>query len=176
MDLKKLLRSRRAQVAGAVGAAGVAAVVWYRGRKAAAAPTVAGSSDSSSSPGTVAGGFPDTSGSDQAAVLGNNIGSLDDALAGFAKSIGDIQKQLASMQPQHATNGSTPPIVAPKPVTLPKARTVTVTRFDPRRPSWSSTLSGIAGHEHTSVGALLRLNPSIKDPDVIRTGSSVRVA
>jgi LysM repeat protein len=179
-------RAQQARPGGRVGVAGVAGIVWYRGKKAAGGTAPAASSDSSGSDGTtVAGGFPNTSGSDAAAILGNNVGALDDALAGFQKSISDIQGQLAGMQPTHPTNGTTPPIPLPKPRPItgggvitpaPKTRSVPVVAFNSSHPAWNSTLSGIAAHEHTTVPALLKLNPSIKNANVIRTGSSVRVA
>ena len=44
-----------------------------------------------------------------------------------------------------------------------------------RGSNWASTLSTIAGHYHTSVSNLLKLNPSIKNPNVIHTGQKIRV-
>jgi len=41
---------------------------------------------------------------------------------------------------------------------------------------WNATLSGIAAHEHTTVERLMQLNPQISHPDLIITGSKVRVA
>jgi hypothetical protein len=40
---------------------------------------------------------------------------------------------------------------------------------------WSSTLSGIAGRYHTTVPDLLKLNPSIKNPNLVFPGEKVRV-
>ncbi len=44
-----------------------------------------------------------------------------------------------------------------------------------RGSNWTSTLSTIAGHYHTSVSNLLKLNPSIKNANVVHTGQQIRV-
>ncbi len=44
-----------------------------------------------------------------------------------------------------------------------------------QEPAWSSTLFGIAVHQRTTIAALLRLNPSISDPDLIHVGQKIRV-
>lgn len=67
------------------------------------------------------------------------------------------------------------PKPTPKPAPKPVPKYVTVARFTSKNPPWNSTLSGIAAHEHTTVAALLRLNPSIKDPDLIHPGQRIRV-
>lgn len=177
LDLKAFVNNRRVQVGAAVTAAVAGGLVWYRGRKASAAAPAAAGTGSDSSGSTVAGGFPNTSGSDLASILGDNAGSTNDALASLGKTLEQIQTELGNMQPTHPTGGTTPPIVTPKPKpATPSQRSVTVTAFSASNPAWSSTLSGIAGHEHTTVAALLKLNPSIKNANVIRTGSKVRVA
>jgi len=64
----------------------------------------------------------------------------------------------------------------PKPV--PKStnhRSVFATAYTKRNPKWSSTLSGIAQHEHTTVARLLKLNPGIKNPNIIHPGQRIIV-
>lgn len=177
MDWKKLAGNRRVQLGAAAGAVGLGGIVWYRGKKAAAAPAAAAAGTGSDSSGsTVAGGFPNTSGSDLASILGNNAGSINDSLAGFTKTLTDIETQLSNMHPPATTGGPHPPIVVPKPKPITTPRSVPVVAFSSAAPAWNSTLSGIAKHEHTTVEALMKLNPSIKNKNVIRTGSTVRVA
>lgn len=55
------------------------------------------------------------------------------------------------------------------------APTVTVAQWTAHNAPWNSTLGGIAAHYHTSVAELLKLNPSIKDPNVLHAGQKVRV-
>lgn len=40
---------------------------------------------------------------------------------------------------------------------------------------WNTTLWGIANHYHTSVQELLKLNPNIKDPNLIQPGQKIKV-
>jgi len=70
-----------------------------------------------------------------------------------------------------------PPAPAPKPKPKPKPKTTTVTvaKWTPTHTPWNSTLSGIAAHYHTTVAALLRLNPGIKNPNLIRPGQKITV-
>jgi LysM repeat protein len=56
-----------------------------------------------------------------------------------------------------------------------KTHTVTVVKFAGNPPPWNSTLSGIASHEHTTVPAILALNPSIKNANLIFPGQSIKV-
>lgn len=73
---------------------------------------------------------------------------------------------------------------APKPKPAPKPSggkgrkytTITVSRWNPHHPVWSSTLSGIAQHYHVAGGykELARLN-HIKNPNVIRPGQKIKV-
>lgn len=81
-----------------------------------------------------------------------------------------------------STPGTTTPDpapVTPAPVTpvpaAPAVRYVTVVKYTTRNPPWNSTLSGIAGHESTSVATLLKLNPSIKNANLIYPGQQIRV-
>ncbi len=55
------------------------------------------------------------------------------------------------------------------------ADTVTVVQWTAENTPWNSTLSGIAQHEHTSVAALLKLNPQIKNPNLIYPGEKIKV-
>jgi|SRR5215831_4215236 len=66
----------------------------------------------------------------------------------------------------------TPVRVPPKPAA---PVTVTVAKWTAKNTPWNSTLSGIAAHEHTTVAALMKLNPQIKNANVIQAGSKVRI-
>jgi len=71
-------------------------------------------------------------------------------------------------QPKHVT----PVKVPPKPAA---PVTVTVAKWTPANTPWNSTLSGIAAHEHTTVANLMKLNPQIKNANLIQAGSKVRI-
>lgn len=71
----------------------------------------------------------------------------------------------------------TPPVVrpAPKPAPKPAGKLYArVTRWGGSGPKWTQTLSGIAGHYHTSVSTLMKLNPGIKDADLVYAGQKIR--
>jgi LysM repeat protein len=76
---------------------------------------------------------------------------------------------------------STPATPNPANPSTPRASTpnpgyVTVGRYTSSNTAWNSTLSGIASHYKTTVSALMKLNPQIKNPNLIYTGSKVRVS
>lgn len=64
----------------------------------------------------------------------------------------------------------------PTPPAAPEPQYVQVTAYEDGNPAWTSTLSGIAEHEGTTVEALLALNPDITDADVIYPNQLVRVS
>lgn len=77
--------------------------------------------------------------------------------------------------PKPATPAPKP--ATPKPVVkpTPAAQYVTVVKYTTRNPPWNSTLLGIAKHFGTSVSNLLKLNPNIKNANLIYVGQKVRV-
>lgn len=72
----------------------------------------------------------------------------------------------------------TPTAPKPKPKTTAH-KTVTVSKFTTasaaRGSNWASTLSTIAAHEHTTVSKLMKLNPGIKNANLIHPGQKVVV-
>lgn len=64
--------------------------------------------------------------------------------------------------PHHGPPGKRPP-----PKKKPKTRTITIARGD--------TLSGLAKRYHTTVANLMKLNPSIKNPNLIYAGHKLNV-
>ena len=55
------------------------------------------------------------------------------------------------------------------------APTVTVAQWTEGSTPWNSTLSGIAAHYKTTVAELLKLNPQIKNPNLIYPGEKITV-
>jgi hypothetical protein len=126
----------------------------------------------------------------------NAISQLGSGWTQQLQGIQDSLDQLGQAPPVGGGGPSTsppqtkPPITTlpvpkpkPKPVTKPapkpSAQYVKVSKFTTasaaRGSNWASTLSTIAGHYHTSVSNLLKLNPSIKNANVIHTGQQIRV-
>lgn len=77
---------------------------------------------------------------------------------------------------------TTQPVPKPKPKPKPAAKStaayINATKFTTasaaRGSNWESTLSTIAGHYHTTVANLMKLNPSIKNANQIRAGQKIR--
>lgn len=85
---------------------------------------------------------------------------------------------------QPGTPITTQPVKKPTPRAAPKktstaASYINATKFTTasaaRGSNWKSTLSTIAAHYHTSVGNLLKLNPSIHNANNIHAGQQIRV-
>jgi LysM repeat protein len=191
MDWKSLLRNRKVQIGGLAVAAGAGAFAFYRKRAAGGASSTDAAAAGDGSTGGAAytpGAFPDTSGTDVAGFLGQYSQQLqtelDQGLAAYTQQQTDFLAALGHQgvpAPNPTPGGGTPapkpkPGGTPKPTPTPKpaASYVTVTKFSSSNPSWSSTLSGIASHEKTTVAQLLKLNPSIKNANVIQTGQKIR--
>jgi hypothetical protein len=186
VDLSSLAHDRRLQIGAVVAGAGVAGVVLLRKRLSGGGAAPASSTDTAAPP-YAPGGFPDTSGTDLASWLGNYTSNIDQELQTFAAGQQDILTALGNLggsegkPPGGVATPPKPKPIPPPAVLHPPAKppihpgTVTVTRFTTHDPAWTSTLSGIAGHEHMTVGQLLKLNPSIKNPDLVRTGQQIRI-
>lgn len=69
-----------------------------------------------------------------------------------------------------------PPKKPPMPVKHPGERFVTVVPFTSHDPAWNATFSGIAEHEHLTIEQLKKLNPGIKNIDIIHPDQRIRVA
>jgi hypothetical protein len=125
---------------------------------------------------------------------------LSDQLGGYTDQLTDILTQLGQVNGPTSGGGTTtsppingggttsPPIIKkpvlgtikPKPVPKPAAKSyVTTTKFTTasaaRGKNWTSTLSTIASHYHESLSTLLKLNPSIKNPNKIGVKQKIRV-
>lgn len=126
----------------------------------------------------------------------NAISQLGEGWSQQLQGIQDSLDQLGQAPPVSGGGGTTsppksgPPISTqpvPKPVPRPvqkpapksSASYINVSKFTSasaaRGSNWASTLSTIAGHYHTSVSNLLKLNPSIKNPNLIHSGQRIRV-
>lgn len=125
-----------------------------------------------------------------AANIDSSGTDLYNALQQFNDGLTDI-RDLLEQQPATGT-GSNPGTGTPKPVPItppkppgPRPAPKPTPRPGPSKlytragtwgksVKWSTTLSGIASHYHTSVGALLKLNPSIKNANLIHAGQQIR--
>lgn len=124
------------------------------------------------------GGYDSTS-ADIAGQLGQYGAGLQVQLDEFA---GTLQDALEKMTGDGTTTTPTTPSPAttddqttkPKPASTNK-QYATVAKWRKTNTPWNSTLSGIAKHYKTSVSKLLKMNPGIKNPDVIYPGQKVRV-
>jgi hypothetical protein len=195
VDWKSLLNNRKVQIGGVGVAAAAGGLVYYRRKKSGGSAGAATPADSAATGdgGTAyaPGQFPDTSGTDIAGWLGQYSqglqAELDQGLAAYTQQQTDFLAALGTSGAPAPTPTPKPPVktlpkVTPKPggtvkpTPVPKpAGYVTVAAFKSGNPAWNSTLSGIAGHEHTTVAQLLKLNPSIKNANVIRTGAKIRI-
>jgi len=183
VDWRALLHNRLV-LFGVAGAAAVGGLVWWkrRGASGSAAGASSGSGMSQTPAGYAGGpGSFDSTGTDVASWLGSYSGNLQTQLDQYQ---GQLTDALANLQQVPTTGGAatspgpaTPP---PKPTQLPPVKPkapkyVSATRYTTSATPWSSTLSGIARHYNTSVGALLKLNPTIKNANVIYAGQKIRV-
>lgn len=126
----------------------------------------------------------------------NAISQLGEGWSQQLQGIQDSLDQLGQAPPVGGGTTTTPPPKSGGPVTtLPvgkpvvrkvpapakksTAEYVKVSKFTSasaaRGSNWASTLSTIAGHYHTSVSNLLKLNPSIKNPNLIHKDQRIRV-
>lgn len=186
VDLKALINNKKVQYGGIAGAAGLGAFVWYRKKHASPATSAAAASSDGSDSTTPAsytpGSFPDTSGTDTAAWLGQNESAF----------LQELDQYLATVQqtspPPSTTPSPTPSTPTPHPTTpviirapggpvktatpikattgnpAAKKQTVTVKTYTKTNTSPLSTLSGIVGVAKskygitTSVAQLEKLN------------------
>jgi hypothetical protein len=148
MDVKKLLGDRRVQI-GAIGTVAAAGgYTWYRHRNSAAANTAPAASDGSGGTTPTAyepGTFPDTSGTDTAAWLGQNEASFMDELnAWFAShTAGTPAPSTPSPVTLPIPKPKVPPAKGGGPIKRPP-ETVTVVKYAKGQQAGTpSTLSGI---------------------------------
>ena len=173
-----LLKDKR--VLAGVGAAGLLGVIVLL-RKGNGDQTAA---DSTTQPQSYSSGDFDTY---------NAISQLGEGWSQQLQGIQDSLDQMGQAPPVSSTPTTTPPKSGPittLPVKPPVPKKVTpakkpatsyihaskfTTAAAARGSNWASTLSTIAGHYHTSVSNLLKLNPSIKNANQIHAGQSIRV-
>lgn len=175
-----------------VGLALAAGVIWYivKSRSSSAA---AGGAAAGSSGGTIIGydanGNPIYSGgaglpadfSGEISTLQSEFGNLASEIAAMQGTTGKPPPtnppgippgvnpggppQGLNPPPKGPPPGKPPPKPAPKPP--PRTRTIIIMRGD--------TLSALARKYHTTVAELLKLNPSIKNPNLIYAGNKLTV-
>lgn len=175
MDWHQLLRNKW-MWAGAAGAAGLGLVALLR-RKSTTGSTLASDTPANAGGvGSVASAYPNTSGTDIASWLGSQEGTLAAQNAEFLRQLKSTLDQLGKVPTSGAPGSPAAPVNPSTPrLPTPSGNVVTVARYTTKNPPWNSTLSGIASHYNTTVSALMKLNPTITNPNVIRTGQQIRV-
>lgn len=190
MNWQNLLHDKRAlAVAGIGGVAGLYVLFKNKGSagtasSAASDAGVAGSSGSSGTP-----TFSD-GGSDIAATLGNFSTELQGILQNYADTVATTAPGSTSIPPATTTPvtkppASTKPIKPPTVVTAPrKGSTKTPPKKTTPKPSKNpfttykikkgDTLSEIAKKDHTTVGAIAKLN-GIKNVNLIYAGHTLKI-
>ena len=117
MNLQSLTKNKAVLYGGAavVAGAGLFVVMKLRGSSASSSTGATSSGDAATPGATVAGGFPDTSGTDIASWLGQYSSGFNTQLGDITSELGDIQTQLGNLQPTNGTGtgGTTPPITTP---------------------------------------------------------------
>lgn len=184
MDWQTLLHDKRFLYAGGVVAAIGAGVFYARRSKTSSSSTTTTPAATTTGSSTGSLGQFDSTGTDVANWLGNQSGALQNQLDQFAQEQKDTNASLIDAI-KHLNTPTPAPTPAPAPSpsnpapaapAAPASRYVPVVKFTSRSPAWNSTLSGIAGHEHTTVANLLRLNPKVKNANLIYAGQQIRVA
>lgn len=180
------LKDKRVLV-GLAAAGGLGLVVLLKNGGGTGGAAADGSSGGSS----MAPAAYDSSGYDVGAQINDGLNGISDDLRGFGDTLTDIQTQLGKINGPTAGSGTTTtpppsggsiqkpgPKPAPKPPPKSTAQYVYTTKFTSasaaRGSNWESTLSTIAGHYHTSVSNLLKLNPSIKNANKIGVHQKIR--
>jgi LysM repeat protein len=168
-----------------VGLALAAGVAWYivKGRQAANQGG-GGAADASqgSSGGSIIGyddaGNPIYSGGG-AGLPADFSGEISTLQSEFGSLAAEIQAQQGTTGPTGPTGPKGPPGPAgkpppkptggpkPKPKPKPKTKQITIVHGD--------TLSALAKKYHTTVANLMKLNPSIKNPNLIYAGNKLNV-
>lgn len=184
------LKDKRVQLA-AAGAAVLGVVVLLR--KGSGDASAAGSDQSGQSINT---GTLDSTGTDSYNAI-SQLGQAwqdewNNAFQGFSDQLGDISDQLGQINGPSAPSPTNPPTTLPsktpvpgptkKPAPKPAAKKtyVTATKFTTsgaaRGSNWESTLSTIAAHYHTTTAKILKLNPGIKNANLIHPNQKIRVS
>lgn len=178
----------------------VAAVAWiyFRRKQAASSTTAADGSSGGSIVGYDANGNPIYSaGGQMPADFAGEISTLQSEYGNLASEISAWQggtPPATTTPPGNVNPGGPPTNITPPPKTWtpppwkpkpppkpapkpapPKTTTVTVAKWTAHNAPWNSTLSGIAAHYHTTVANLLKLNPGIRNPNLIYAGQKIKV-
>lgn len=175
-QVSQLLHDKRFWVAGGLAAA-IGLGVWWQRRHANSSAAASGQMVAGGAGGV---GSFDSTGSDIAAALGDQTGQVQDVLQQFLNQLQGTLAGAGQIPPAHTpspTPTPTPVSTLPPPASPPpRPHTVTVEAYTRNNTKWDSTLSGIAAHEHTTLQALERLNPSITNPNIIHVGQQIRVS
>lgn len=160
--------------AAAVALVGVIALV----RRGGAGGLTAGDPDGETGIGNPA--ALNTVGTDVAAQLGQFDASINAQLTEFAQTLTETLEAIKDMD--DGSPSKPPPVKvipkkpAPRKVPRDPRRYVTVVPWRRGGTPWNSTLSGIASRYKTTVAQLLKLNPTIKNRNVIHPGQRIRVS
>jgi LysM repeat protein len=175
LNLRALTRNKPALI-GVAGAAGLGAVVWWR-RRQGGSDTGTTTTTGSGVQSQAGGGVFDSTGTDLATAIGN-LG------AGLQQQLQDYTNNLPSPAPLPAPKPAPAPkptVPAPAPKPVPKPAPKPVPKPAPWPPAkWivipkGSNLTVLARTYKTTVAALLKLNPQVKNPNLIYAGAKLRV-
>lgn len=166
-----------------VGLALAAGVAWYiiRGRQAANQGG-GGAASQGASGGSIIGyddaGNPIYSGGG-AGLPADFSGEISTLQSEFGSLAAEIQAQQGTPGPAGPPGAKGPPGPAGKPPPKPKPGPVPKPKPKPKTKSITiahgDTLSALAKRYHTTVANLMKLNPSIKNPNLIYAGNKLKV-
>ncbi len=187
MNLGSIVKDKRVLWVGGIGGLIGLGVLWSK-RGAGSSSGAAAGTDAAQSgyAGIPSGtGYFDSTSADIASQLGNFSVDQQDALQAFGDQLTSTLEALQTVPTAPSTTTTTTPTapatlakVNPAPVRKtfkPTTQYVSVAKYTTKSPPWNSTLSGIAKHYGTSVANLLKLNPQVKNKNVIYAGSKIRV-
>lgn len=195
MKIPPWLKDKRVQL-GMAAAAGVGLFMFAKRGGSGADGTAGGSEETGLSGNYLQPAQYDSTGPDVYNAISQIGTAWTNDLRDFTDQLGDIQDQLDKLGQAPPVTTPKPTTPAPKPTTKPKpttnnpikttqpvkraaSNTVTVSKFTTasaaRGANWTSTLSTIAGKSGTTVAKLLKLNPSIKNPNVIHAGQKIKI-
>lgn len=199
MNWRALLRDKRVQIGGVAVAGGAGLYALYRrshgGAGAGVGTAAAAASDGTAPQGSAAGQFPDTSVQNAEDWFSQMSGTVQQELDQYRQDLTTALQGLGETNPPVSGSGGTLPggggggsVTPPAggggsggggtqhPTPGTQHTSIWTTAFTRLNPAWNSTLSGIAAHEHTTVPNLLRLNPSIHNPDLIGSHQQIWVS
>lgn len=158
---------------------GIPAIVWLIGAAVIAFMyfrSQNGSSSGSTAPGATTNSGTATTGNTTFGAPTTNLTITSQYSQASNSNTGVPAPRHATPNPQPTPKTKAPVKKAVTTVKTPaKATSVTVGKWNATDAPWNSTLWGIANHYGMSVAALLKLNPQIKNANLVYPGEKVKV-